>query len=67
MCPSLLLYLWFVLLQENLMLKEQVEALLQENIILKWAVGMQHLKQMVTQYQKQLRTLEVEAHKPEIF
>ena len=63
------------------MLKEQVEALLQENIILKWAVGiqherqkeseernqeLQHLKQMVTQYQKQLRTLEVEAHKPEI-
>ena len=64
------------------MLKEQVEALLHENIILKWTVGiqherqkereernqeLQHLKQMVTQYQKQLRTLEVEAHKPEIF
>ena len=47
------------------MLKEQVEALLQENIILKRAVGIQHecqkesekrnpvlqrLKQMVTQY-----------------
>ena len=52
-------------LQENLMLKEQVVALLQENIILKRAVGiqherqkesekrnqvLQHLKQMLTQY-----------------
>lgn len=60
--------------QENLMLKEQVEALLQENIILKRAVSiqherqkeseernqeLQHLKQVVTQYQEQLRTLEV--------
>ena len=56
------------------MLKEQVEALLQENIILKRAVSiqherqkeseernqeLQHLKQVVTQYQEQLRTLEV--------
>ncbi|KAH7574389.1 hypothetical protein JRO89_XS03G0290200 [Xanthoceras sorbifolium] len=60
--------------QENMMLKEQMEALLQENIILKRAVSiqherqkeyedrnqeLQHLKQLVTQYQDQLRTLEV--------
>ena len=52
------------------MLKEQVEALLLENIILKRPVGiqherqkeieernqeLQHLKRMVTQYQEQLR------------
>lgn len=56
------------------MLKEQVEALLQENMILKRAVAIQHerqkeyeernhelhhLKQLVSQYQEQLRTLEV--------
>ena len=56
------------------MLKEQVEALLQENAILKRAVAIQHerqkefedrnqefqqLKQLVSQYQDQLRTLEV--------
>lgn len=56
------------------MLKEQVEALIQENTILKRAVSIQHdrqkeneeksqellhLKQMVSQYQEQLRTLEV--------
>ncbi|KAH9653318.1 CUE domain-containing protein [Citrus sinensis] len=60
--------------QENKMLKEQVEALIQENMILKRAVSIQHerqkeyedrsqelhhLKQLVSQYQEQLRTLEV--------
>uniref|UniRef100_A0A2N9GYU0 CUE domain-containing protein n=1 Tax=Fagus sylvatica TaxID=28930 RepID=A0A2N9GYU0_FAGSY len=59
---------------ENMMLKEQVEALIQENTILKRAVSiqherqkeyeernqeLQHLKQLVSQYQDQLRTLEV--------
>ncbi|KAJ8753151.1 hypothetical protein K2173_017719 [Erythroxylum novogranatense] len=61
-------------LQENMMLKEQVQALIQENGILKRAVSvqherqkeyenrtqeLQHLKQLVSQYQEQLRTLEV--------
>lgn len=56
------------------MLKEQLQALIQENTILKRAVSIQHerqkefedksqelhnLKQMVSQYQEQLRTLEV--------
>lgn len=56
------------------MLKEQVEVLLKENTILKRAVAiqhdrqkehdeksqeLQHLKQLVAQYQEQLRTLEV--------
>ncbi|KAJ0031752.1 hypothetical protein Pint_13776 [Pistacia integerrima] len=60
--------------QENKILKEQVEALIQENIVLKRAVAiqherqkeyedrsqeLQHLKQLVSQYQEQLRTLEV--------
>lgn len=60
--------------QENMMLKEQLEVLIQENSILKRAVStqherqkeyedrgqeLQHLKQMVAQYQEQLRTLEV--------
>lgn len=60
--------------QENMMLKEQVEALIQENIVLKRAVAIQHerqkeyedrnqelqqLKQLVSQYQEQVRTLEV--------
>jgi len=60
--------------QENMMLKEQLEALIQENTILKRAVSIQHerhkeyeersqelqnLKQVVSQYQEQLRTLEV--------
>ncbi|XP_059276578.1 uncharacterized protein LOC132030832 isoform X3 [Lycium ferocissimum] len=59
---------------ENLMLKQQLEALIQENAILKRAVSIQHerqkefedrghelnqLKQTVAQYQEQLRTLEV--------
>ncbi|GFS30814.1 ubiquitin system component Cue protein [Actinidia rufa] len=59
--------------QENIMLKEQVEALIHENALLKRAVTIQHerqkefedrseelhnLKQMVSQYQEQLRTLE---------
>lgn len=61
-------------LQESAMLKQQVEALIQENAILKRAVSIQHerqkeyeergqelehLKQVVAQYQEQLRTLEV--------
>ena len=56
------------------MLKEQLETLIQENTILKRAVSvqherqkeyenqsqeLQHLKQLVSQYQEQLRTLEV--------
>ncbi|XVE63690.1 hypothetical protein DITRI_Ditri07aG0040200 [Diplodiscus trichospermus] len=60
--------------QENMMLKKQLEALMQENTILKRAVAvqherqkeyedqgqeLQHLKQLVSQYQEQLRTLEV--------
>ncbi|KAJ7956733.1 Ubiquitin system component Cue [Quillaja saponaria] len=60
--------------QENLMLKEQVQALVHENSFLKRAVSIQHdrqkeyedrnqelqqLKQLVSQYQEQLRTLEV--------
>ncbi|KAL3819186.1 hypothetical protein ACJIZ3_005091 [Penstemon smallii] len=60
--------------KENVMLKEQIEVLLQENVILKRAVAIQHerqrehddrnqevqqLKQMVSQYQEQMRTLEV--------
>jgi hypothetical protein len=58
-----------------MMLKEQMQALIQENTILKRAVSIQHerqkefeessqelqqLKQLVSQYQDQLRTLEVE-------
>lgn len=60
--------------QENVTLKEQVQLLLQENGILKRAVSiqherqkefddkaqeLQHLKQLVAQYQEQVRTLEV--------
>ncbi|KAL8126023.1 uncharacterized protein LOC141720663 [Apium graveolens] len=60
--------------QENNVLKEQLQAMIQENNILKRAVSIQHerqkefedknqelhnLKQMVSQYQEQLRTLEV--------
>lgn len=60
--------------QENMMLKQQCESLVQENAILKRAVAIQHerqkefedrgielnqLKQSVSQYQEQLRTLEV--------
>lgn len=56
------------------MLKEQVESLIQENTILKRAVSiqherqkefdergreLQHLKQLISQYQEQLRNLEV--------
>ncbi|KAK1437461.1 hypothetical protein QVD17_03252 [Tagetes erecta] len=63
-----------VLKQENMMMKEQLQALVQENSLLKRAVAIQHerqkefddrgqelhnLKQMVSQYQEQLRTLEV--------
>lgn len=60
--------------KENLVFKEQIEVLLRENSILKRAVAIQHerqkeydertvevqqLKQMLSQYQEQLRTLEV--------
>ncbi|KAL8243987.1 hypothetical protein R6Q59_010245 [Mikania micrantha] len=60
--------------QENMIMKEQLQALIQENSLLKRAVAIQHerqkefedrgqelhnLKQMVSQYQEQLRTLEV--------
>lgn len=60
--------------KENMMLKQQLEALVQENAIFKRAVAIQHerqkefenrgnelnqLKQSVAQYQEQLRTLEV--------
>ncbi|XP_031481575.1 uncharacterized protein LOC116251438 [Nymphaea colorata] len=60
--------------KENLALKEQVEVLVRENQILKRAVAIQHerqkeydergrelehLKQLVAQYQEQVRTLEV--------
>lgn len=60
--------------KENMMLKEQMEAILRENTILKRAVAiqherhkehenknceLQHLKQLVSQYQEQLRVLEV--------
>lgn len=56
------------------MLKEQVEVLVRENTVLKRAVAiqhdrqkeyeersqeLQHLKQLVSQYQEQVRTLEV--------
>lgn len=62
-----------------MMLKEQMQALIQENSILKRAVSIQHerqkefeessqelqqLKQLVSQYQDQLRTLEVELINP---
>ncbi|XP_042384662.1 uncharacterized protein LOC121976535 isoform X2 [Zingiber officinale] len=60
--------------KENVMLKEQVEILLRENSVLKRAVSiqherqkefeersqeLQHLKQLVAQYQEQVRTLEI--------
>ncbi|KAK3427709.1 hypothetical protein EUGRSUZ_F03883 [Eucalyptus grandis] len=60
--------------KEHMMLKEQMEAVLRENAILKRAVAiqherqkeheeknreLQHLKQLVSQYQEQLRVLEV--------
>lgn len=60
--------------KENMMLREQIELLLRENSILKRAVAIQHerqkeyedrsqevqhLKQLVSQYQEQIRTLEV--------
>lgn len=60
--------------QENMMLKEQVEGLTRENTILKSAFKIQrerqieydnksqellHSKQLISQYQEQLRALEV--------
>ncbi|OMP01373.1 Ubiquitin system component Cue [Corchorus olitorius] len=60
--------------KENITLKEQIQVFLQENTVLKRAVAiqherqkeyqeknneLQHLKQLVSQYQEQLRTLEV--------
>ena len=62
------------LYQENMMVKDQIQALMRENAILKRGVQIQHerqkeydersrevqqLKQLVSQYQEQLRTLEV--------
>lgn len=62
------------LCKENVMLKEQIEVLMRENTILKRAVAIQHerqkeyenvngelhhFKQLVSQYQEQLRTLEM--------
>ncbi|XP_057772816.1 uncharacterized protein LOC130992270 [Salvia miltiorrhiza] len=59
--------------KENLMLKEHIEVLLRDNVILKRAVAIQHerqkendeknqevqhIKQLLAQYQEQLRTLE---------
>ncbi|KAL5575566.1 hypothetical protein UlMin_017420 [Ulmus minor] len=60
--------------KENMLLKEQLEGLMRENTILKHAVAiqherqkqyedknneLQHLKQLLAQYQEQIRTLEV--------
>ncbi|KAL3532301.1 hypothetical protein ACH5RR_005822 [Cinchona calisaya] len=60
--------------QENIIIKQQLQALIQENMVLKRAVSIQHerqkefedrsqelhqLKELVAQYQEQLRTLEV--------
>ncbi|KAK4374722.1 hypothetical protein RND71_005399 [Anisodus tanguticus] len=60
--------------KENMILKEQIEMILRDNAILKRAVSIQHehqkeyndrnqevqqLKQLIVQYQEQLRTLEV--------
>ncbi|XP_055832417.1 uncharacterized protein LOC129901298 [Solanum dulcamara] len=60
--------------KENMMLKEQIEMILRDNAILKRLVAFQHerqkehndriqevqqLKQLISQYQEQLRTLEV--------
>ncbi|KAJ4718418.1 Ubiquitin system component Cue [Melia azedarach] len=60
--------------KENVMMKEHIEALVRENSILKRGVAIQHerlqeyenrnqevqqLKQLVSQYQEQLRTLEI--------
>ncbi|KAI3455301.1 hypothetical protein Pfo_011964 [Paulownia fortunei] len=60
--------------KENVMLKEQIDVLLRDNVVLKRAVAIQYerqkendernqevqqLKQLVAQYQEQLRTLEV--------
>lgn len=63
--------------KESVVFKEQIEVLLRENAILKRAVAIQHerqkeydersqevqqLKQLLSQYQEQLRTLEVNDH-----
>ncbi|XP_004303292.1 PREDICTED: uncharacterized protein LOC101292723 [Fragaria vesca subsp. vesca] len=60
--------------KENMLLKEQIEGLIRDNSVLKRAVSIQHerqkeyegrnqefqhLKQLVTQYQEQMRTLEL--------
>lgn len=72
--PSIIHEHFFVWLQENMMLKEQMEVFVRENTILKRAVAiqherqkeyevknqeLQHLKQLLPQYQEQLRVLEV--------
>lgn len=66
--------MFYYYFQEKLIFKEQIEALLRENTILKRAVAIQHerqkeyeetnqevqqLKQMISQYQERCRTLEV--------
>lgn len=63
-----------ILHKENMIMKEQIQGLMRENAILKRAVAIQHerqkesedknrelhhLKQLVSQYQEQLRTLEM--------
>ncbi|KAF2301364.1 hypothetical protein GH714_023326 [Hevea brasiliensis] len=62
--------------KENLMLKEHIEVLMQENSILKRAVAIQHerqkefedkhreLQQLASQYQQQLKTLEAQQSSP---
>ena len=72
--PCTDLRLWLFYFQENATLKEHIEAVIRENMILKRAVAIQHecqkefdvknqelqqLKQLVSQYQEKLRTLEV--------
>lgn len=74
--------IFLIVLKENIMLKEQIELLLRENSILKRAVAIQHerqkeyddrnqevqqLKQLITQYQEQLRTLEVKVVTHDLF
>jgi hypothetical protein len=72
--PRQIKQLCFAFLQENVMLKEQLAIYLRENAVLKRAVAIQHerqkefdertqevhsLKQLVLQYQEQIKTLEI--------
>lgn len=72
--PRQIKQLCFAFLQENVMLKEQLAIYLRENAVLKRGVAIQHerqkefdertqevhsLKQLVLQYQEQIKTLEV--------